>query len=90
MRPAECAATVKEAGLPAWANQGDTMLISAYVSYFVPASAVLGYDPIPLQAFQQNRHFQEKVCGSVLDFALLKDYRPERNCDEGLNLGLWL
>ena len=33
---------------------------------------------------------QEKVWGSILDFALLKDHRPVRNCDEGRNLGLWL
>ena len=33
---------------------------------------------------------QEKVWGSILDFALLKDDRPVRNREEGLNLGLWL
>ncbi len=38
-------------------NQGDTILISACAPFFVPASAVAGYDPMPLQSFQQNRHF---------------------------------
>ena len=59
-------------------NQGDTILISAYALFFVPASPFQDTTQCLFKLANKTVISQGKVGGSVLVFALLKDYRPVR------------
>ncbi len=57
-------------------NLGDTILISAYAPFSLPAStvAVAGYDPMPVQAFQEERKINLSPF-STCRFLLARDAR---------------